>query len=97
MENREQNFGELMQDYKSNMKKPDTKIRSERDEYIGKFLAELNPDREKNGYKPYTAKMFIMKVYNAFNNSDTGVLYLLWKKCEQFDNFSKGFHYLTRK
>lgn len=74
----------------------ESKLRSQRDEYIVKFLEKINPVRERNGYHPLTAKEFIGKVNKKFGKTDAGWLYLLYKKCEKFDEFSAGFNYLTR-
>jgi len=92
----ELNIGQRLHDYQVK-KAGGQKLRSQRDEYINKFLEELNPDRKANGYREYTPVTLSKRIHNAFNCADTGVLYLLWKKCNEFDNFSKGFHYLTRK
>jgi hypothetical protein len=75
----------------------ESKLRSQRDEYIQKFLEKINPSRVSAGYKPMTEKEFVGRVKRAFDNADTGVLYLLYKKCEGFRDFGKGFNYLTRK
>jgi len=84
-----------IKNYKIEVK--ENNLRSERDEYIVKFLERINPSRVSAGYSPLTPVRLCHTVTKAFGKSDTGILYLLYKKCEQFDDFSKGFYYLTRK
>ena len=74
-----------------------SKARNPRDEYIEKFLERINTeDRRLAGYKDMTEKELVGRVHRAYDNSDAGILYLLYKRCDKFDNFSKGFTYLTR-
>lgn len=84
-----------LEDYKKAEAK---KLRSERDEKIELILSKINTEeRRKAGYKDLTAPQMLSRVKRAFDSADTGVLFLLEKKCGEFDSFSKGFYYLTRK
>lgn len=84
-----------LEDYK---RKESDRIRSERDEKIELILSKINTqERRDAGYKDMTAPQMLGRVKRAFDSADTGVLVLLEQKCKEFDSFSKGFYYLTRK
>jgi hypothetical protein len=83
-----------IKNYKIEVK--ENNLRSERDEYIAKFLERINPDRVRAGYSPLTPARLCSRITKAFAKSDTAVLKLVYQKCESFNDFGKGFNYLTK-
>lgn len=80
------------------IKESKSKARSERDEKIENILSQINTqERRDAGYKDMTVPQMLGRVKQAFGSADKGVLYLLEKKCGEFDSFSKGFYYFTKK
>lgn len=69
-------------------------IRSERDELNQMFLAKLNPDRIKAGFKPLTA----VRLNMMFSDSQlkTSDLWAFYRECERAKHFSKYFYWALK-
>jgi GH25 family lysozyme M1 (1,4-beta-N-acetylmuramidase) len=69
--------------------------RSEWEEQLDRFLARLNPERTKAGYKPYTHAHLAKLLKNA-NVHDAAGAYRFYRTCERADNFGRLFAHLTK-
>lgn len=61
-------------------------------EQIGNFADRLNPSRIAAGYDPLPYKV-IARLLKRAGVSNAEDAYLLFKRCESYDNFSKGFYH----
>jgi hypothetical protein len=69
--------------------------RSEWEEQLDKFAEQLNPGRVADGYKPYTHSR-IAGILAKAGVHDAPSAYLLFKRCENGNSFSRLFSYLTK-
>lgn len=69
--------------------------RSEWEEILDRFLLQLNPGREQDGFKPYTHARLASILKKAGVN-DTSAAYLLFRRCQDANSFSRLFAYLTK-
>lgn len=65
------------------------KPRNEREEIVSKFLAELNFDRQRHGFRAYT----YARMATLLQGVPTADLYPFFKKCEKANSFGKFFHW----
>ena len=69
--------------------------RSPWEEQLDHFLEKLNPGREADGYKPYTHSR-LARILSKAGVHDADAAYILFRKCESGNSFSRLFSYLTR-
>lgn len=80
---------ELPLTYTSKFQATTPKPRNEREEIVSKFLAEINFDRARAGFRPYTYPRMAVLLQGV----PTSDLYPFFKKCEGARSFGKFFHW----
>jgi hypothetical protein len=69
--------------------------RSAWEEQLDKFASQINPDRVRDGYKPYSHARLAGMLKKAGVQDAPGA-YLLYQRCATGHSFSRLFSYLTR-